>query len=143
MNIRTVGIYSQQDEGQIHRIKCDESYLIGKGLEPVAAYLNIPEIIKIAKQNGVDAIHPGYGLLSERGDFADACIKNGIRFVGPSPNVMFKMGNKTEARKAALEAGLKLIPGTNSPIISSNEAKKFVEEHGFPVILKAAYGKPI
>lgn len=140
LNIRTVGIYSQQDEGQIHRIKCDESYLIGKGLEPVQAYLNIPEIIKIAKENGVDAIHPGYGLLSERGDFAAACLKNGIRFVGPSPDVMFKMGNKTEARKAALEAGLKLIPGTNSPIIDPKEAKKFVEEHGLPVILKAAYG---
>ena len=79
--------------------------MIGKGLAPVAAYLSIPEYVKIAREHGVDAIHPGYGFLSESGDFAKACIQNGIRFVGPSPDVMYKMGNKTEARKAAIEAG--------------------------------------
>lgn len=140
LNIRTVAIYSEQDEGQIHRIKADESYLVGKGLAPVQAYLSIPDIIKIAKENDVEAIHPGYGLLSESGDFARACIDNGIRFVGPAPDVMHRMGNKTEARKAAIEAGLRVIPGTNQSIIDVKEAKQFCEEHGFPVILKAAYG---
>ncbi len=109
LNIRTVAIYSEQDEGQVHRIKADESYLIGKGLAPVQAYLSIPEIIRIARENNVDAIHPGYGFLSESGDFAKACIENGIRFVGPMPNVMYKMGNKTEARKAAIEASKSFI----------------------------------
>ncbi|CAF0720897.1 unnamed protein product [Brachionus calyciflorus] len=140
LNIRTVSIYSEQDEGQIHRIKADESYLIGKGLPPVQAYLSIPEIIKIAKENDVEAVHPGYGLLSESGDFAKACIDNGIRFVGPSPDVMYKMGNKTEARKAAIGAGLKIIPGTANPINNVEDAKKFAQEHGLPIIFKAAHG---
>lgn len=121
LNIKTVAIYSEQDEGQIHRIKADESYLIGKGMAPVAAYLNIPEIIKIAKENGVDAIHPGYGFLSERGDFAKACAAHGIRFIGPSPDVMYKMGNKTEARKAAISAGwLNILKGQLAFILYSN-----------------------
>lgn len=140
LNIKTVGIYSEQDEGQIHRIKADESYLIGKGMAPVAAYLNIPEIIKIAKENGVDAIHPGYGFLSERGDFAKACAANGIRFIGPSPDVMYKMGNKTEARKAAISAGVRIMAGTEQAIIDLKDARAFVEEHELPVIFKAAHG---
>lgn len=140
LNIKTVAIYSEQDEGQIHRIKADESYLIGKGLAPVAAYLNIPEIIQIAKENGVDAIHPGYGFLSERGDFAKECMKNGIRFIGPSPDVMYKMGNKTEARKAAIEAGVRIMAGTEQPIIDLKDAKQFVDQHELPVIFKAAHG---
>ncbi|RNA12573.1 pyruvate mitochondrial-like [Brachionus plicatilis] len=140
LDIRTVAIYSEQDDGQVHRIKADESYLIGKGLPPVQAYLSIPEIIKIAKDNDVEAIHPGYGLLSESGEFAKACFENGIRFVGPSPDVMFRMGNKTEARKAAIEAGLKVIPGTANPISEVADAKKFAQEHGLPIIFKAAHG---
>lgn len=140
LNIRTVALYSEQDEGQIHRIKADESYLIGKGMAPVAAYLNIPEIIRIAKENGVDAIHPGYGFLSERGDFAKACAQNGIKFIGPSPDVMYKMGNKTEARKAAIAAGVRIMAGTEQPIIDLKDARLFVEEHELPVIFKAAHG---
>jgi len=99
-NIRTVAIYSAQDEGQLHRIKADESFKIGKGLAPIAAYLNIPEIIKVAVKNDVDAIHPGYGFLSENGDFAKACLEAGILFVGPSPDVIYRMGNKLNARQA-------------------------------------------
>lgn len=140
LNIKTVAIYSEQDEGQIHRIKADESYLIGKGMAPVQAYLNIPEIIKIAKENGVDAIHPGYGFLSERGDFAKACARNGIKFIGPSPDVMYKMGNKTEARKAAIDAGVRIMAGTEKAIIDLKDARLFVEEHELPVIFKAAHG---
>lgn len=83
-----MAIYSEQDRVQMHRQKADESYLVGRGLPPVQAYLNSEEIIKIAKQNNVDAIHPGYGFLSERADFARACNNAGLRFIGPSPDVM-------------------------------------------------------
>ena len=100
INIRTVAIYSAEDDGQLHRIKADESFRIGKGLAPIAAYLNIPEIIKVALKNDVDAIHPGYGFLSENGDFAKACQEAGIMFVGPTPDVIYRMGNKLNARKA-------------------------------------------
>lgn len=124
----------------MHRLKADESYLIGSGLPPVQAYLNIPEYIRIAKENHVDAIHPGYGFLSERSDFARACTDNGITFIGPSPDVMARMGDKVEARKAAIEAGVRVVPGTDFPINSVEEASKFVEDHGLPVIFKAAYG---
>lgn len=99
-NIRTVAIYSAEDEAQLHRIKADESFKIGKGLAPIAAYLNIPEIIKVATKNDVDAIHPGYGFLSENGDFAKACSEAGIVFIGPTHDVIYRMGNKLNARQA-------------------------------------------
>lgn len=124
----------------MHRLKADEAYIVGRGLAPVAAYLNIPEIIQIAKENHVDAIHPGYGFLSERADFAQSCIDNGIRFIGPSPKVMSQMGDKVEARKTAIAAGVTVVPGTDAPVTSVAEAREFVRKHGLPVILKAAYG---
>ena len=108
LGIRSVAIYSEQDKMHMHRLKADEAYLVGAGLSPVQAYLNIPEIIKVAKENHVDAIHPGYGFLSERSDFAKACQDNGIVFIGPSPGVMAKMGDKVEARKAAIQADVKV-----------------------------------
>lgn len=89
-----------------YRLKADESYIVGEGLPPVQAYLNIPEIIKICKDNGIDAIHPGYGFLSERSDFAQACLDEGIRFIGPSPKVVYQMGDKVAAREAAIAAGI-------------------------------------
>ncbi|XP_050404897.1 pyruvate carboxylase, mitochondrial isoform X2 [Patella vulgata] len=140
MNIRTVAIYSEQDMMHMHRQKADESYLIGKGLPPVAAYLNIPEIIHIAKENGVDAVHPGYGFLSERSDFAQACVDAGINFIGPSPEVVRKMGDKVEARQAAIQAGVPVVPGTDGPVKSAGEAVQFCKDHGLPVIFKAAFG---
>ncbi|BFZ07213.1 hypothetical protein BsWGS_10252 [Bradybaena similaris] len=140
MNIETVAIYSEQDVNQMHRQKADESYLIGKGLPPVAAYLNIPEIITIAQENGVDAIHPGYGFLSERADFAKACIDAGIRFIGPSPEVVHKMGDKVEARQAAISAGVQVVPGSPGPVESAEAAIEFCKLYGLPVIFKAAYG---
>lgn len=140
MDINTVAIYSEQDVNQMHRQKADESYLIGKGLPPVAAYLNIPEIIEIAKDNEVDAIHPGYGFLSERADFAQACVDAGIHFVGPSPEVVHKMGDKVEARLSAINAGVQVVPGTPGPVNSAEEALEFCKEHGLPVIFKAAFG---
>ncbi|KAL4239004.1 hypothetical protein ACF0H5_003708 [Mactra antiquata] len=140
MNIRTVAIYSEQDKMHMHRQKADESYLIGRGLPPVAAYLNIPEIIQIAKENGVDAIHPGYGFLSERSDFAQSVIDAGIRFIGPPPEVVRKMGDKVEAREAAIAAGVQVVPGTPGPVESAEDAIEFCETYGLPVIFKAAYG---
>ncbi|XP_055878612.1 pyruvate carboxylase, mitochondrial-like isoform X2 [Biomphalaria glabrata] len=140
MGIRTVAIYSEQDINQMHRQKSDESYLIGKGLSPVAAYLNINEIINIALENHVDAIHPGYGFLSERADFAKACVDAGITFIGPTPVVVHKMGDKVEARQAATDAGVRVVPGTPGPITTVDEAYEFSKTHGLPVIFKAAYG---
>ncbi|CAI9740990.1 pyruvate carboxylase, mitochondrial-like isoform X2 [Octopus vulgaris] len=140
MNIRTVAIYSEQDMMHMHRQKADESYLIGKGLEPVAAYLNIPGIIQVAQENNVDAIHPGYGFLSERSDFAQACIDAGINFIGPSPHVVQQMGDKIEARQAAINAGVTVVPGTDTPVKEAEEAAAFCQKFGLPVIFKAAFG---
>ena len=125
---------------QIHRQKADEAYLVGKGLEPVAAYLDIPGIIKVAKANHIDAIHPGYGFLSERSDFAAACTEAGIKFIGPESEVMARMGDKVAARRSAIEAGLPVIPGTDHALSSPREAYKFCKENGVPVMLKAAFG---
>uniref|UniRef100_A0A9J8AAD0 Pyruvate carboxylase n=1 Tax=Cyprinus carpio carpio TaxID=630221 RepID=A0A9J8AAD0_CYPCA len=140
LGIRTVAVYSEQDTGQMHRQKADEAYLIGRGLSPVAAYLHIPDIIKVAKENSVDAIHPGYGFLSERADFAQACADAGVRFIGPSPEVVRKMGDKVEARALAIKAGVPVVPGTDAPISSLQEAEDFAKTYDFPIIFKAAYG---
>lgn len=140
LGIRTVAVYSEQDTGQMHRQKADEAYLIGKGLPPVAAYLHIPDIIKVAKENNVDAIHPGYGFLSERSDFAQACADAGVMFIGPSPETVRKMGDKVEARSLAIGAGVPVVPGTDAPISSLQEAQVFAQTYGFPIIFKAAYG---
>ncbi|XP_063756716.1 LOW QUALITY PROTEIN: pyruvate carboxylase, mitochondrial [Eleginops maclovinus] len=140
LGIRTVAVYSEQDTGQMHRQKADEAYLIGKGLAPVAAYLHIPDIIQVAKDNNVDAIHPGYGFLSERADFAQACSDAGVMFIGPSPEVVRKMGDKVEARALAISAGVPVVPGTELPISCLHDAQVFAETYGFPIIFKAAYG---
>jgi len=140
MGIRTVAIYSEQDRQQVHRVKADEAYLIGKGLPPVAAYLNIPEIVKIAVENGVDAIHPGYGFLSERGDFAEACTEAGITFIGPTAEAIYRMGDKVQAREAAIDAGVQVVPGTDGPVTGVDEAMSFCQQYGLPVIFKAAFG---
>lgn len=140
LGIRSVAIYSEQDKLQMHRQKADESYIVGKGLSPVEAYLSIPEIIRVAKENDVDAIHPGYGLLSERSDFAQAIVNAGLRFIGPSPQVVKQMGDKVAARKAALEAKVPIIPGTDGPVTTKEEALAFCKQHSLPVIFKAAYG---
>lgn len=140
LGIRTVAVYSEQDKFQIHRLKADEAYLIGKGLPPVAAYLNVPDIITVAKHNNIDAIHPGYGFLSENPDFAQACVDNDILFLGPSPEVVSNMGNKVFARKLAESCNVPTIPGTMTSVTDPAEAEKFADEHGLPIILKAAFG---
>lgn len=140
LGIRSVAVYSQQDKMHMHRQKADASFLIGQGLPPVQAYLDIPEIIRVAKENDVDAIHPGYGFLSERSDFAEACAENNIRFVGPAAGVVKQMGDKVAARQAAIQAGVKVVPGTDHPITSADDAHAFCVKYGLPVMLKAAYG---
>ncbi|XP_074932725.1 pyruvate carboxylase, mitochondrial-like [Phalacrocorax aristotelis] len=140
LGIRTVAVYSEQDTGQMHRQKADEAYLVGRGLPPVQAYLHIPDIIRVAQENGVDAIHPGYGFLSERADFAQACLDAGVRFVGPPPAVVRKMGDKVEARGIAIAAGVPVVPGTPAPVSVLSEAQDFAHRVGFPIIFKAAYG---
>ncbi|CAL8384342.1 unnamed protein product, partial [Arctogadus glacialis] len=140
LGIRTVAVYSEQDTGQMHRQKADEAYLIGKGLPPVAAYLDIADIIKVAKENNVDAIHPGYGFLSERSDFAQACADAGVMFVGPSPDTVRMMGDKVEARSLAIRAGVPVVPGTDAPLTCMQDAQAFAQTYGFPIIFKAAYG---
>lgn len=140
LGIRSVAVYSEQDKMHMHRQKADESYIIGQGLAPVDAYLCIPEIIRVAKENDVDAIHPGYGFLSERSDFAQACFDNGVRFIGPSPEVVQKMGDKVAARQMAINAGVQVVPGTDEPVTTSEAAYNFCVKYGLPVMLKAAYG---
>ncbi|RMG99652.1 MAG: pyruvate carboxylase [Deltaproteobacteria bacterium] len=140
LDIRTIAIFSHEDRVHLHRYKADEAYPVGQGQSPVAAYLDIDEIVKVAVENEVDAIHPGYGFLSERADFAEACAKAGIRFIGPSPEVLRLFGDKTLARKAAAAAGLPIVPGTDEPVRSLDEAMTFAKEAGFPIMVKAAMG---
>jgi pyruvate carboxylase len=109
---RTVAVYAEEDKFCLHRFKADEAYKIGEGLGPVAAYLSIPEIIRVAKDCGADAIHPGYGLLSENPDFVDACAAAGIAFIGPKADTMRALGDKASARKVAIAAGVPVIPAT-------------------------------
>ncbi|MBL4849663.1 MAG: pyruvate carboxylase, partial [Planctomycetes bacterium] len=140
LGIRTVAIFSHEDRVNLHRYKADEAYLVGRDSTPVGAYLNVEEIIQVALDNQVDAIHPGYGFLAERAGFAQACAEAGIRFVGPSPDVIESLGNKTIARKLAIECGVPVVPGTAEPIASLEEARAFIDEHGLPIIVKAALG---
>ncbi|MCR4321713.1 MAG: ATP-grasp domain-containing protein, partial [Candidatus Brocadiaceae bacterium] len=140
LGIRTVAIYSHEDRFALHRFKADEAYQTGKGKEPVKAYLDIEGIIQLAKEKEVDAIHPGYGFLAENARFAHACEKAGITFVGPRPEILNMLGDKTSARKIAGEAQVPILSGSNHPIKSLDEAKSFCNNLGYPVIIKAAHG---
>ena len=140
MGIRTVAIYANEDRFALHRFKADESYLVGEGKKPIQAYLDIDDIIRIAKEAKVDAIHPGYGFLSENPDFADACAANGILFIGPKPEVMRTLGNKVAARNAAIAAGVPVVPATSALPRDLEAAKKMAAEVGYPLMLKASWG---
>jgi pyruvate carboxylase len=140
LGMRTVAIYAAEDRFALHRFKADESYLVGEGKKPIAAYLDIDDIIRIAKEAGVDAIHPGYGFLSENPDFAEACAKNGITFIGPQPEVMRTLGNKVAARNAAIAAGVPVMPATSALPLDIEQAKKLAAEIGYPLMLKASWG---
>src|SRR5216684_321341 len=140
LGLRTVGIYSQEDRLGLHRFKADEAYQVGAGKGPVEAYLDIAGIVALAKEKGVDAIHPGYGFLSENPAFARACEKAGIAFVGPAPKLLELLGDKTAARRLAASAGVPVLPGTENPVKTAAEAQKIALEIGYPVIVKAAMG---
>ncbi len=140
LGIRTVGIYANEDRFALHRFKADESYLVGEGKKPISAYLDIEDILRIAKKANVDAIHPGYGFLSENPEFAEACRKNGIIFIGPDPSVMRTLGNKVDARTAAVAAGVPVMPATNPPPADFLQAKELAQAVGYPLMLKASWG---
>jgi len=140
LNLRTVAVYAQADRFCLHRFKADEAYLIGEGKGPVAAYLDIEGIITVAKEKGVDAIHPGYGFLSENANFARACAKAGITFVGPRPELLDMMGDKTAARALAQKINVPTLPGNEEPISDREQALKAAKQIGFPLIIKAAFG---
>ncbi|MEX2581653.1 MAG: pyruvate carboxylase [Gemmatimonadota bacterium] len=140
LNLRTVAIYAQEDRLCIHRYKADEAYEIGEGQGPVAAYLDIESIMAVAKEKGVDAIHPGYGFLSENAAFARACQEAGIVFVGPRPELLEMMGDKTAARALAQRIDVPTLPGTEHPVTDRGEALEIARTIGFPLIIKAAFG---
>ncbi|WP_209121885.1 pyruvate carboxylase [Alkalihalobacillus sp. BA299] len=140
LNIRTVAVYSNEDIRAYHRYKADEAYLIGEGKKPIDAYLDIEGIIEIAKQNEIDAIHPGYGFLSENIEFAKRCEEEGIIFIGPKQDHLTKFGDKVAAREQAILANIPVIPGSNGPVLSVDEVFDFANQHGYPLIIKAALG---
>lgn len=140
LGFRTVAIYAQEDRFGVHRFKSDEAYLIGTGKGPVAAYLDIPGIIDIAKEHGIDYIHPGYGFLSENAAFARACSEAGITFIGPRVEHLEMMGDKTAARLVAEKVGVPTVPGTPDPVTDPETAVSLARQIGFPLIIKAAFG---
>ena len=140
LGLKTVAIYSNEDRLSLYRTKADESYLVGKGKSPVDAYLGIDEIIELAKKKNVDAIHPGYGFLSENPDFSQRCEEAGIVFIGPTSEQQKTLGDKIAARHAAIKAGVPVVPGTENPIETEADALKFAKECGYPIIIKAAAG---
>jgi pyruvate carboxylase len=140
LHLRTVAIFAQEDRLCIHRYKADEAYQVGAGKGPVAAYLDIESIVGVAKEKNVDAIHPGYGFLSENAEFARACERAGIVFVGPRPELLDMMGDKTAARAVAQRIGVPVLPGTKDPISDREEAIRTAKSIGFPLIIKAAFG---
>ncbi len=140
MGKKTVAVFAEEDKLGLHRFKADEAYRIGEGLGPVAAYLSIDEIIRVAKLSGADAIHPGYGLLSENPNFVDACDANGITFIGPKAKTMRALGDKASARKVAIEANVPVIPATDVLGDDMSIIRKEAKKIGYPLMLKASWG---
>ncbi len=140
LGLRTVALYAQEDRLGMHRFKADEAYPVGQGLGPVAAYLDIPGIVGLAQEHGVELVHPGYGFLSENANFARACVEAGLTFVGPRPELLEMMGDKTAARALAQRLKIPVLPGTEQAISDRDEALKAAKAIGFPLIIKAAFG---
>ena len=140
LKLETVAIYSQEDSGAFHRFKADEAYLVGVGKKPIDAYLDIEGILAIAKEAGVDAIHPGYGFLSENVAFARRCEEEGIIFIGPTSKHLDMFGDKVKAREQAIAADIPVIPGTDGPVADLAEVETFANTYGYPVMIKAALG---
>ncbi|MDN5352431.1 MAG: pyruvate carboxylase [Clostridiales bacterium] len=140
LGIRTVAIYTEEDKESLFRTKADESYQVGKGKNPIEGYLSIDEIIQLAKKKGVEAIHPGYGFLSENPEFAKKCEEAGIVFIGPDNRMMNQLGDKIKSKQAAISVGVPVIPGVEKPIETEEEAIEAARYCGYPVILKASAG---
>src|SRR5271156_1679418 len=146
LGIETIAIYAEEDKLSLHRFKSDEAYLIGRGaagelrLGPLDAYLSIPEVIRVARAAKADAIHPGYGFLSESPEFSEACAANGIVFIGPKPETMRTLGNKVAARNLAVSVGAPVMPATGPLPDDDAEVKRLAKEVGYPVMLKASWG---
>ncbi|OGT92415.1 MAG: pyruvate carboxylase subunit A, partial [Gammaproteobacteria bacterium RIFOXYA12_FULL_61_12] len=138
MGIRSVAIYSDVDRYSLHVKKADEAYSLGS--DPLAGYLNVNRIVNLAVSTGCDAVHPGYGFLSENPELAEACARRGITFIGPTPEVIRRMGDKTEARQAMIAAGLPVTPGSEGNLANLGEALAMAERIGYPVMLKATSG---
>lgn len=140
LGIRTIAIFTYEDRYSLHRYKADEAYQIGSNEDPLKPYLDINEIIAIAKKQKADAIHPGYGFLSENVTFARRCREEGIKFIGPSPEVMEQLGDKMAAKKVARACGVPVIEDNLEPLIDSGVALKESKRIGYPVIFKASAG---
>ncbi|HEX3147494.1 MAG TPA: pyruvate carboxylase [Gemmataceae bacterium] len=140
LGVRTVAIYSHEDRFALHRFKADEAYPVGRAGEPIRAYLDIPGIVALAKRIGADAIHPGYGFLSENAHFARACAEAGITFIGPKPQILEELGDKVAARKIAKDAQVPILSGSDNPVQTIEEARSIAERLGYPVMVKAAMG---
>ena len=140
LGIRTVAVYTHEDRYALHRFKADEAYQIGGAGEPIKSYLNIPALIELCLEHDVDAIHPGYGFLSENPELAKACEENGIVFVGPTLDTLQRLGDKTSARQLAKAAKVPVLSGTDSAIIDAASGLKQANSLGYPLILKASHG---
>ncbi len=140
LNLRTVAVFAKEDRFSIHRFKADEAYMLPEARGPVGAYLDIAGVVAAAKEHAVDAIHPGYGFLSENAEFARACAREGILFVGPKPECLELMGDKVAARAEAKRLGVPTLPGTDDPVKDRGKALKLARKIGFPLIIKAAFG---
>ena len=140
LGIRTVAIYSKEDTLSLHRNKADEAYMVGEGKSPTDAYLDIEDILRVAKEHDVDAIHPGYGFLSENSNLARRCAEEGLIFIGPRLEHLVMFGDKINARKQAELAGIPMIPGSKGTVNSLDEVLAFGEKCGYPIIIKAVNG---
>src|SRR6202167_2270492 len=140
LGIRTVAVFSDEDRLSLHRFKADEAYLIGEGKGPVQAYLDFEGIVAMAKERGVDAIHPGYGFLSENPELARACVANNIVFVGPRAELLEQLGDKIAARHVAQRIGVPILSGSRQPLKNASSGQKAAEKMGFPVMIKASKG---
>ncbi len=140
LNIKTVAIYGHEDRFSLHRFKADESYLVGHGMEPIAAYLSVDEVIRVALESGADAVHPGYGFLSESPELADACNANGLIFVGPSSKILSDLGDKVSARELALNANVPVVPATDALPDDVDAILAEADKVGLPVMIKASWG---
>ena len=146
LGLKTVAIWAEEDKLALHRFKADEAYQIGSGphlekpMGPIESYLSIEEVIRVAKLSGADAIHPGYGLLSESPEFVDACHEAGITFIGPKAETMRSLGNKVAARNLAVSAGVPVVPATKPLPKDMKKIKAMADEIGYPIMLKASWG---